>query len=113
MHPDHQFHVFANAACPVPPTATTTSFRKTPNAPDMISRLFKALHPARPKRNARRYFTVWISGRYLLDNPTLVTCPDAISQPLATRTMPPNRHGGLGFLHERPDNFQQSLAFDQ
>ena len=63
--------------------------RNTPKAPEMISSPPRRDHPVRPTRKARRYSTTWMRGSHRFGIRTRVTRPREMSEPLATRTTPP------------------------
>ena len=73
----------------IPSTACSTSLRKTPNAPEMISSPPSRDHPERPIRNARRYSTTAIRLSHRRGIRSEVTRPRSTREPLATRTTPP------------------------
>ncbi len=56
----------------------------------MISRPPSLDQPVRPTRKARRYSTTWIRGSQRFGIRTRVTRPREMSEPLATRTTPPD-----------------------
>jgi hypothetical protein len=72
-----------------PPSATSRSRRKTPNAPLMINTPFISDHATRVAKNPRRYSSTWVAPTPRHDIAGATTRPPTILDPFATRMPPP------------------------
>ena len=79
----------------------------------MISRPPSRDQPVRPTRKARRYSTTWIRGSQRCGIRTRVTRPRETSEPLATRTTPPDATTRSGVVGERAGDVQQRVRVEQ
>jgi hypothetical protein len=72
-----------------PPASGTAVRRNSPKAPEMMSRLLKWLHPARPVEERARVLQTWNRSIQRLGMASSVTRPSCTTAPLRGRMVPP------------------------
>ena len=95
-----------------PPASRTAVRRNSPKAPEMMSRLLKWLHPARPVKNARAYSRIWNRSSHFLGI-LASSDPPVLDDGRVERADGPTDPDQRLVLDEQPGRPQDRLAVEQ